>query len=255
MSSASNKYITNEEAVPIIRSDIFSGHEDSRFAIGVLDKGEILSYAPGTIAQAYLKLRANVYVDQTGMLDHSVKRPDGTELDEDDERSIHFVSLENRMGGVAVFSCMRFILKDTIDGKPLPIEQFFSEVFIEPAPVNSIEVSRFIVRHDNIKQSMLAKKKMITTGLAYVADNNLGPIFGVVEPGFERDINFMKLPNHRIASPKLVHEYNDYNLGIEIDRVGAINRMGEVTIRDMALNSGMFKYWGRVSSEANKDLE
>lgn len=255
MSSASNKYITNEEAVPIIRSDIFSGHEDSKFAIGVLDKSDVLSYSPGTIAQAYLKLRANVYVDQTGMLDHSVKRLDGTELDEDDERSVHFVSLENRMGGVAVFSCMRFIVKDIIDGQPLPIEQFFPEVFTEPAPINSIEVSRFIVRHDNIRQAMITKKKMVMAGLAYVSDNDLGPIFGVVEPSFERDINFMKLPNHRIAPPKLVHEYNDYNLGIEIDRVGAIDRMGGAAIRNMILSSGEFKYWGKVTNEDDRELE
>ncbi|MGE5327753.1 MAG: hypothetical protein ACM3KH_00285, partial [Thiobacillus sp.] len=87
MSSASNKFISNEQAVPIIDSEVFKGHENNRFALGVFGPDDVISYTPGSLAEAYLKLRANVYVDQTGMLSEQTKRVDGTELDGDDERS------------------------------------------------------------------------------------------------------------------------------------------------------------------------
>jgi len=246
MSSVSNKYITNQEAVPIIESDIFSGHEDNRFALGVFSPEETTSYTRDSILQAYLRLRANVYIDQTGMLEGDLKRHDGTELDENDERSTHLVLIENKIGRVAVFACMRLIQKTLGYESPLPIEEFFPEAFSTPAPLNSVEVSRFISRHDSVGISLITQRDLMTAGLAHVLDNNLGPVFGVVEPAFEKGLEAMKLPMNRIAEPKLVPEYNDENLGFEVDAHEFKRRIGEAAVKRMTIPVGSFAYWGKV---------
>lgn len=244
MPSVSNKFISNQQAVPVIDSDIFCGHEDKRFALGVYSSEDILSYQPKSINRAYLRLRANVYIDQTGMLEKDLKLIDGTELDKDDERSTHFVVIENKIGKVATFACMRLIEKTSQNNALLPIEEFFPEAFDEPAPINSIEVSRFIVRHDIAKYARIAKKELMTASLAYALNNKLGPVFGVVEPEFERDLKLMKLPLRRIAEPKLVEEYNDHNLGFEIDKYEFSRRLGDAAVNSMNVPVGNFAYWG-----------
>lgn len=254
MSSANNKFITNTEAVPVIRNNLFLGHEDKQFALGVFSPDDIISYKPDSIAQAYLQLRANVYVDQTGMLENDVKRLDGTELDSDDERSTHFVVCENLIGRTAIFACMRLIEK-TDNRDILPIEEYFSETFTTPASIKSIEVSRFIVRHNESRHSRVAKMELITSGLAHAVSNRLGPIYGVAEPGFERDLRLMRMPIQRIAEPKLVPEYNDNNLGFQIERCDLEQRIGVDALSNMTIPVGSFGYWGDVSSrkaELNK---
>lgn len=244
MSSANSKFITHTDAVPILNSDVFCGHEEQRFAIGILCNDEIFSYEPNSIEEAYLKLRANVYIDQTGMLDQRVRRHDGTEIDEEDQRSIHFVVLENLMDQVSVFACMRLIPKTPNQNSILPIEEFFPDEITESVPPNGVEVSRFIVRHNDRRQSMLAKIKLISAGLAYTFLKNLEPILGVVEPSFERDLRIMKIPTRRIAEPKFVAEYNDENLGIEIDKQGLRERLGETELKHMTLSTGSYIFWG-----------
>jgi N-acyl-L-homoserine lactone synthetase len=246
MSSAGNKYITNKEAIPLVSGNVFSNHKNNRFALGVFSSNDVLSYEPNTIAQAYLQLRANVYIDQTKMLDSNVRRSDGTELDEDDERSTHFVVLENLMGKMAVFACMRFIEKTVDRDSILPIEEFFPDAFVTHAPNKSVEVSRFIARHDEVKYCLIAKRELMTAALAYALNNNLGPVFGVVEPEFERDLKMMKVPIRRIAEPKLVPEYNDENLGIEVDKYEFKNRVGKAAIDRMTIPVGSFGYWGHI---------
>lgn len=130
MSSAGNRYLTNKEAVPLVSGDVFSNHEDKRFALGVFSHDDILSYESNPLVKGYLQLRANVYIDQTKMLENKKKRPDGTELDEDDERSMHFVVFENRIDRVAVFACMRLIEKIADRDSKLPsimVETFINK--------------------------------------------------------------------------------------------------------------------------------
>lgn len=248
MSAAINKYITNVETVTLVTGDVFSNHEDKRFALGVFSSDDILSYKPNTIVQAYLQLRANVYIDQTKFLEDDLRRPDGTELDENDARSTHFVVFENRIGKIAVFACMRLIEKTFHRDSLLPIEEFFPGAFAVKAPRKSVEVSRFIVRHDLARYSRVAKREIMTAGLAHVLGNNLGSIFGVVESQFERDLTMMGVPTRRIAEPKLLPEYNSENLGIEVDKVGFVNRIGKAAIDRMSIPIGTFGYWGRVST-------
>jgi len=247
VSSASNKFVSNIEVVPIIDNTIFNGrNKRSRFALGILSAEDVLNYEPGSLSEAYLKLRANVYGAQTGMLGIDNIRSDGTDVDCDDERSSHFLVMENRIGKMAIFACMRLIEKSSSCKRLLPIEDFFPESFDSPAPENSIEVSRFIVRHDDRRQSRIAKNGLMTAGLAYAYKEDLGPILGVVEPAFEKDLRMMRLPVNRIAEPKLVMEYNDVNLGIEIDKASFKDLLGEVALNNMTIPTGSFTYWGEI---------
>ena len=154
MSSVSNKHISNREAVPVFETDIFADEQDKRFALGIFDSSSLGRYSHSSVLYNYLKLRSNVYINQTGMLPESSRRLDNTELDVDDERSVHLVVLENKIGKAALFACMRLIEKKT---SPLPIENYFPESFDIEAPVNSVEVSRFIVRHEQIRAGLMVK--------------------------------------------------------------------------------------------------
>lgn len=244
VSSANNKFISNTEAVPIINSTIFKGeNEDSRFALGVIGSEDLLKYKPGSIPEAYLKLRANVYGIQTGMLDLRKIGSDGTDVDIDDERSTHIVILENKIGRMALFACMRLIKKGG-DEKPLPIEEFFPESFETPAIENSTEVSRFIVRHDDRRQCRMIKGTLMTAGLAQIYREELSPILAVVEPSFERDLRLMKVPVARIAEPKVVEEYNDKNLGIEIDKINFRKVLGESAVDRLMIPVDEYTFWG-----------
>jgi N-acyl-L-homoserine lactone synthetase len=250
MSSIANRFISKEEATPTLADNkIFSKHPESRFALGVFSSDDVLSYEPNSIQEAYLKLRTNVYVTQTGMLSNEVVRQDGTELDEDDERSTHFVVFENRnLGKVAVVAHMRLIEKK--DENILPIEKFFPEVFEDSAaPEKSVEVSRFIVSHNEIQQAKVITREMMSAGLAHVVLNELGPVFGVVEPLFERSLKRMGVPVNRIAEPKLVPEYNDKNLGLKIDHDEFKHKIGEEALKRMTVATGSFSYWGRMSDD------
>lgn len=246
MKSTNNKFITHADAVPIIESNIFLGREDQRFALGVLSSEAVLSYQPNSVEEAYLKLRANVYIDQTGILHQHAKRHDGTELDKEDHHSTHFVVLENLIGRTTLFACMRLIEKIAHSDTNLPIEDFFSNGLTVRPTHNSTEVSRFIVRHNDRKQALTAKMKLMTASLAYSYKNNLGPIFGVVETNFERDLRIMKVPIHRIAEPKLINKYNSHNIGIIIDKEAAKNILGESTVNELSMPIGSFHYWGNL---------
>ncbi len=139
---------------------------------------------------------------------------------------------------------MRLIQKTTNQNSILPIEEFFSDELTENVPSNSVEVSRFIVRHNDRRQSLLAKIKLISAGLAYTFKKNLDPILGVIEPSFERDLRIMKIPIRRIAEPKLISAYNDQNLGIEIDKQGLRDRLGETELKHMTMATGSYIFWG-----------
>lgn len=251
MSSASNKFISNREVAPVIDCGVFENESNSRFAIGVYSPEDVLNYDSNPILKAYLQLRANVYIDQTKMLEDSYKRIDGTEIDENDERSAHFVVLENMMGKAAIFACMRLIEKTRENDAILPIEEFFPEIplFSNPAPVSSVEVSRFIVRHENPSSNMQAKKQLINTGMAHLSTKDLGPVYAVVEPEFERSIKMARVSTNRIAEPKIVPEYNDVNLGIEIDRLAFESRVGKEALMALHLNAGEYRYWGSINQE------
>ncbi len=217
-----DKSIRNADVIPEIDTAVFAENPESRFALGMMAIGdEPLLGLDGVYGRAF-DLRKKVYVDQTGQLTLDDVREDGTDRDDDDSRSVAFVGLENIPNmPTRIVACARLIIKG-FDGsagshRVLPVEDFCPDVFeAEPAPTNSVEVSRMIARHDKAGiQNLLSRTMYMMLG-SFVDTNRLGPTFAVVEDWYARDLKG-QMPMKEIAEPRYVPHYLDYNLPIAID--------------------------------------
>lgn len=252
--SINTQFIPNAEVTPLVETSIFDDKPEKRFALiafglGLRDNDELFT--------SYLRLRANVYVHQTGFLSPDVLMSDGTETDQDDERSSHFLVVENKLGAVAAVSCIRLIEKSKTAPAPLPIETFFPDVFADEQPeLRTAEVSRFISRLDTARDQMMAISEMFKSSLARIDQEKLGPVYAIVEEDLERSLKFMGAPPSRLAEPHFVEKYNTYNVGVEIDTASMINRQGPKKISSMDVSDGAVRYWGKVKeAESSKDLQ
>jgi N-acyl-L-homoserine lactone synthetase len=245
MSAVQNKFISNEQAVTTLESSaIFDANPDVRFSAVLAGRGMYPDDATNELFYRYGQLRANVYIDQTGMLPESDRREDGTEWDYDDDRSLHFMVMENKVASASVFACMRLIVRDE---SPLPIETYFPEAFENaPAPVGSDEVSRLIAVHPDFRPNMDATDMLLAGANAHINNNNLGPTYAVVEPKTETYLRKKRVVFERIAEPKFVPEYNDYNVGIRIDTLATAARMAHKALAAGPLVIGEFKFWGAL---------
>lgn len=242
--AVNNRFIPNIEAAPLVETDIFDNDTSRKFALvafglGMRENDELFS--------SYLKLRANVYVYQTGMLPEEVLHDNGTETDEDDERSSHFLVVENRIGSAAAVACIRLIEKSMEHPGQLPVENFFPEAFEEhSAGPNSIEVSRFISCLDSKPDQLTAIMELFKSSLARIRQNELGPVYAVVEEDLERSLGFLGAPPRRIAEPQYVEEYNDSNVGIEIDTEDMASAFGAELLDTMDVSTDSVRYWGNA---------
>ena len=212
--------VTNEMVIPTVETNFFEGHEEARFAVGLLAVGSTIIAGRDQEYIGYLRLRANVYADQTGMISKEHVLEDGTERDTDDLRSVHFGVFENIAGNQRVVAAMRLIIKSREDSSPLPIEDFFPEAFESvAAPNNSAEISRYICRHESPKVQAELKWPLYTQALSYGMAHRLGnpATYAVVEAPLENQLTSIGIPLKRIAEPKFVPEYNADNLALEIN--------------------------------------
>ncbi|MFZ2545172.1 MAG: acyl-homoserine-lactone synthase [Candidatus Saccharimonadales bacterium] len=245
--SVDTKHIPNEKAIPRLSFDettVFNDNPESRFALGILARGKEVSKTHRELFSAYLRLRANVYIDQTDMLDDSHRRVDGTEMDDDDERSVHIVAIENRVSHVAVVASMRLIEKTKLHDSILPVEDFFG---IEDIPVGGNEISRYINRLDDRLGAAQVRNALFMTGLSYIHKAELSPTMAVVEPKLEARLQQIGVPVRRIGEPKFVEEYNETNLGLEIDTDAFVDQFGgPAVINTIDTTPEKFTYWGEV---------
>lgn len=257
--SVYNKFISNEQAVPVIESNIFVSDPNRRFALTVIGKGETPESGNEDVFDAYLRLRANVYIDQTQMLEAELRRADQTEMDHDDARSLHIAVVENRspirdtlrndLSRTAVVGAMRVIEKEEGRDDKLPIEEFFGEELDEVTPVGSVEISRYIIRHENMGHTKMIRSLMHATALAYIVQNDLGPTLAVVEPELERSLQKQGVPITRIAEPKIVPKYNDTNLGIRIHTDRYADQFGRDIIDSINTKPDTYTFWGDVNEQ------
>lgn len=246
--TVTNRFISNIEAAPLVETDIFERNMDKQFALvafglGMRENNELFN--------GYLKLRANVYVHQTGILGEESMHGDGTETDQDDERSSHFVVLENRLGAAAAVACIRLIEKSDEASAHLPIEKYFPEAFEnKTAGAKSIEVSRFISCLDNKPHQLAAILELFQSGLARIKQEDLGPVYAIVEKQLERSLGFLGAPPRRIAKPQYVEEYNSSNVGIEIDTDSMAEAFGGDLLDAMDVSRGSVRFWGELQDES-----
>lgn len=205
-------------AVPV-DSEIFNAHPDAPYYIGVVA-------AHGFVLQPELykaagTLRANVYIGEKGFLPESARQPDGTERDADDDRSVHFVALENRGPGLSprVIGTSRLILKRS-EHDVLPVENFYPDVFAgdKAAPVRSAEVSRFIARHEDRQVQGKISLGLIRASAAWLEHHVHRPAYAVVEAGLTRMFDNIELPYDSESEYRRLEEYgNTRNKAIKIE--------------------------------------
>lgn len=212
-----------EDLIPTVESDIFTGHEEAKFYVGILA-------VPGAILmpreyEGYSKLRGNVYVDEMRFLEESERSETGAEYDADDERSVHFGVLENRGEDKdpRIVGSSRLILKRSPEDI-LPVEEHFPEYFTEnPAPMFSAEASRYIARYEDRNVQDVIKFGLIRSMTAWLMDNGHKPAFAVVERSLARLFERVKMPYEQVAETKFVDKYNTENMAIVIDPTRVID--------------------------------
>jgi N-acyl-L-homoserine lactone synthetase len=244
--------VTNEQVIPVIESELFAHRPDARFAIGVVAVGDEIIPGLEAEAQAYYRLRAGVYAYQTNMIDHGLVDENGTEHDHDDQRSLHFTVVENLGQAQRIVAAMRLIKKQG-NNLPLPIEDFFPEVFTDnPAPENSLEVSRYICRHEDKRIQNNLKWPLYSLALSDIIKNDHAPTYAVVEEFLKNDFIKHGVPFTPIAEPKFVEEYNDENLGMTIDTAQLskhVEKLQPGLLSAMMAAEGDFVYFGKQNTQ------
>lgn len=243
--------VLNEAVIPVIEApELFAEHPEARFATGIIAVGNAVIPGSEEIFRGYGTLRAEVYAKQTRMIGAEHVRPDGTEADEDDARSVHFAVVEQtgQSGDVdrkqRVVGALRLIIKDEFHPEPLPVESFFPEAFADrPAATPSTEASRYICRHEDPEVQKRLSRPLFTGAVSYIAAHGLAETYGVVEPPVEarlaRDMTL-----ERVADPKYVKEYDDYNLAFRVDIRQLAHDLGLTpdVLEQMRLREGIFSY-------------
>lgn len=226
---------------------LFEGHERARYAVGVVAiGGEVVPGLDNEFA-GYALERARRYVDE-GYVDKASLNPDGTELDDDDDRSVHFTVVENLVTGARTMGTMRLVIKASDSGNDtlLPVERLYPEAFPKPAVPGSVEDSRLTAAASGLTGMLFA------SGVNYVLQHQLGPVYGVVKPKFTQSLNEHGVPVTPIGDARYVQEINSTKQPIRVDLAGLTSN---ILIGDQAAlfeemrrsnGSGAFMFSGEV---------
>ena len=209
------------KVVPFVESDVFAHNLEARFAIARLAIGSIVTVGRDEEFYGSLKLRSNVYLD-AGFVSPDDLDARGTEFDADDERAVHFAALERTTNPklARVVANMRLVVKGSGE-VPLPLERYYPEVFEnEQARPQSTEVSRLISRHEDVTVQNALTWSMFVAGLRHVERNNLGPVYGLMEPRLARSLSSQGVPLTTLADERYIPAINATKRPVEISATG-----------------------------------
>jgi len=222
-----------------VESDIFKASPDAEIWLGVTgDESGV--FLPDVYTAARI-LRANKYIEK-GFLNENARQADGGEMDADDWRSTHFVALEPRQNGrVEVVGNIRSILKRT-ENDLLPIEYHFPDAFLqEPAPVGSVEASRFIENHAEKPVGSAISLALMRAINARSYEKARQPVYAIVEAGLKRRFSIVGLPLELIAEPRPLAEYgNTVNMAVKFNPKEIMDAV-DSDIEGVKLITGFFK--------------
>ena len=206
--------------IPVVESSVFARIGHARFA--VVEMGD-QAISATTYANEFLgaaQLRANTYLEH-GFVSREQLDDNGTELDRDDQRSAHFVVLERVESSgsmVRVVGNMRLVQKSPEDSSALPVESYFPELFLDnPLPINSVEVSRLIARHENPRTQRLLLWPLFVAGYRFVERNQFGPVHGLLSVALTRHLRSRRVPITPMASAKHIPEINATKQPVALD--------------------------------------
>ncbi len=212
--------LPNHEIIPEVTSPVFQAHPEAVFAAGLLAVGGEVRPGLEHAYTGYLKLRANVYGRQTGLVGADHITESGLEVDQDDARSAHFGILENVGNGhQRVVGSMRIITKNTDAEAPLPTEAYFAEEFQDHnVPAGKSELSRYILRHEVTRTQDRLKWPLYKAVTAFVLAESLEPTYCVIESELERNFKANRLPVSRVTEAKAIEDYdNTINAAVRVD--------------------------------------
>ena len=202
-----------------VPAEIFANHPDSAFWIGKVAMGNTV--IKPVYYDGLSRLRAKVYVDEMHFLTAENLDTFGRESDQDDARSAHFAVIENassqNSGSARVVGSARLILKGT-NNKSLPIESYFPEVFEgNPLEDGSIEVSRFIARHENRQTQHTIALALIRAMTHYSIDANLKSAYCIIETPLLNLLTSIGVPIEMLGGSKEIDEYGGVLFPVKIN--------------------------------------
>ncbi|HZJ34585.1 MAG TPA: hypothetical protein VFD55_01045 [Candidatus Angelobacter sp.] len=216
--------------IPVVESKVFVDRPGIRFAIGeVAVNGAIVNTYNNEFFGA-AQLRANIYLSK-GFVKSDELNDNGTELDRNDSRSAHFVVLERGTTDTKarVVGNMRLVIKCPENSAPLPVENYYPEVFLDnPLPISSVEVSRLIARHEDLQVQNSLKWPLFIAGYKYVKHNKLGPVCGLLSPALTRHLKMQHVPVSAITDEKYVEAINATKQPVYIN-VPLLGRIIDIT--------------------------
>lgn len=221
------------DTIPLIETPLFE-HYDAQLAIAEVKPQELAEMREFTGAA---ELRANTYL-ASGFVKKTELNDDGTELDVDDERSVHYLVFERTAvrSLARVVGNMRLVIKDEQSPAPLPVENFFPDYFEEPLPMGSAEVSRLIARHEDPRMQALIKWPMFIAGYKHVEETEKGPVYGLMTPTLVRQLSLQRVPVSVLADARYIEEINATKQPVEVD-VPALGELIEA-VGDYGVNIG-----------------
>jgi len=223
--------LERSRSIPTIESNIFIGHQESRFALGKIAINNVVLNGYENEFNGAAQLRASTYLDK-GFIGVEDLDANGTELDDNDySRSVHFVMLERveeDSSRACVVGNMRLIVKTQEDSTPLPLEGYRKDFFDEnPIPIGGVEVSRLISLHENAYIQNSLKWPLFVAGQKYVDGHNLESVYGLTSPALTRLLKIQHIPISAMADAKYIEEINATKQPIRID-MAALKRLVKV---------------------------
>ena len=169
----------------------------------------------------YRTYRMYGYITDDMSIDH------GREYDSHDAQSTHLlVAKRSAALGTRAIGCMRLILRD--HGTPLPVEEFFPEVFADgPAPFCSTEVSRLIsfdsqgYENDRVVMELFGHALKVSD--AWYEPELLEAAYGVIDPEYIRKLSSLGVEPRQLACPAEIPYGDKANIPIRVDpdQIGA----------------------------------
>jgi N-acyl-L-homoserine lactone synthetase len=247
--------IEKNQLIPVVESKVFIDHPDARFAIGeVAVNGAIVnSYENEFFGAA--RLRADTYLSK-GFVRCDELDDDGTELDQNDTRSAHFVMLEQgaKDSLARVVGNMRLIIKSSENSGPLPLENYRPDVFSDnPLPIQSVEVSRLIARHEDLRLQSQIMWPLLIAGQKYGEHNHLGPAYGLLTPALTRRLRMQRIPVTAVADEKYIEAINASKQPVSIN-LPLLKRLIRATgDQGIDVSEGGFSYLN-LNTDIEEDL-
>lgn len=214
------------QVIPIVESDIFKLNDESQFAIAQVTPKELSDMREFDGAA---RLRANTYLSE-GFVKPEELDENGTELDDDDIRSNHYLMFERTavQSLVRVVGNLRLVTKTDEYSESLPVERYFPESFPELTPIGSVEVSRLIARHEDARVQSMLKWPMFIAGYKHVIGSDGGPVYGLMTRVLARQLSLQGVPLTSMAEPRYIEEINATKHPVEVD-VPRLGRMVDAT--------------------------